>query len=413
MATVAQLVPTSEALVSAPAKKKRKDTRTADGDGSLYFDKARSLWVGSVMVGYKPDPTDPKKRKRDVRKVKAKTQAACHAKLQQLRQDQSTGMLPEKTGRDSLGAFLERWLAAKAGTVRERTHLRYGQLLRLHVIPTLGLTRLPALRADALQRLYAEKISAGLSPRTVHHVHTVLHGAVEDAVRWGYVGRNVVQLVEAPSVAAPDLRWPTSAEVGRLLTESAAHADRLHALWVVAAHTGMRLGELLALTWDDVDLEAGVLMVRRILVKVVAQEPTFGEPKTKRSKRPVPLTPDAVAALHAHHDRQDFERRRLGDDYGRHGLVFATVLGTPISGAVAMQYFKRALGWANLPAEIRIHDLRHAAASLMLGNGVDVPTVAKVLGHARNSTTLDVYGHAVPANLLTAVAALQRAIHGA
>ncbi len=78
-----------------------------------------------------------------------------------------------------------------------------------------------------------------------------------------------------------------------------------------------------------------------------------------------------------------------------------------------MQYFKRALGWANLPAEIRIHDLRHAAASLMLGNGVDVPTVAKVLGHARNSTTLDVYGHAVPANLLTAVAALQRAIHGA
>jgi integrase len=174
----------------------------------------------------------------------------------------------------------------------------------------------------------------------------------------------------------------------------------------------MRLGELLGLHWDDLDLDGGALEIRRTLVKGKAQVPTFGEPKTKRSKRPVPLTPAAVDALRAHNDRQRFEREKLGEEYGPYDLVFCTVLGTPISHRVALNYFRRALGWANLPAKTRIHDLRHAAASTMLGNGVDVPTVARVLGHARNSTTLDVYGHAIPTNLTSAVATLERAFAG-
>ena len=174
----------------------------------------------------------------------------------------------------------------------------------------------------------------------------------------------------------------------------------------------MRLGELLGLTWDDVKLDASVLLVNRTLAKVAGQVPTFGEPKTKRSRRAVPLTSGAVQALRDHADRQRFEKDRLGDDYGTYGLVFATVMGTPISHPVALKYYRRALEWAKLPAEIRIHDLRHAAASTMLGNGVDVPTVARVLGHARNSTTLDVYGHAVPGNLAGAVSVLERAISG-
>ncbi|MGI8424180.1 MAG: tyrosine-type recombinase/integrase [Chloroflexota bacterium] len=393
--------------------RRRKDTRAADGDGALYFDAKRELWIGELMVGWKADAKDPKTRRRDVRKVSARKQADCRAKLQRLRHEHGAGTLPEKSGRDTLGAFLERWLDAKKGTVRDRTHERYGQLLRCHVIPTLGATRLPALRAEALGKLYGEKMAAGLSARTVHHVHTVLHGAIADAMKWQHVGRNVAELVDPPSVPTVETRWPSSDEVGQLLAASAAHNDRMWALWVLAAHTGMRLGELLALTWDDVNLEVGVLMVNRILVKVVGQVPTFGEPKTKRSRRPVPMTPAAVAGLRHHHKRQAEERLAVGGEYGTHKLIFATVTGTPLSGAVALKYFRRALGWANLPAEIRIHDLRHAAASTMLGSGVDIPSVARVLGHARNSTTLDVYGHAVPGNLMTAVATIERAIGGA
>lgn len=407
MPKVAPAAPTPKA-----EPKKRKETRNADGDGGLYFDKKRELWVGELMVGWKTDAKDPTKRRRDVRKVSARKQSDARAKLQKLRQEHGSGTLPEKSGRDSIGAFLERWLDAKQGTVRDRTHERYGQLLRRHVIPTLGATRLAALKPEALSRLYGEKITAGLSPRTVHHAHTVLHGALNDAMKWGHVGRNVAELVDPPAVPTTETRWPAAEEVAQLLAASWAHQDRLWALWVLAAHTGMRLGELLALRWDDVNLEAGILFVNRILVKVVGQVPTWGEPKTKRSRRPVPIAPAAVAALRHHHARQAEEKLKLGDDYGAHNLVFATMLGTPVSGDVALKYFKRALEWADLPAEIRIHDLRHAAATMMLGAGVDIPAVARVLGHARNSTTLDVYGHAVPSNLLTAVASLERAIGG-
>jgi len=345
--------------------------------------------------------------------VSAKTQEACRTRLDQLKGERTGGLLPDTSTQDTVSTFIERWLAAKAGTVRERTHTRYGQLLRRHITPALGKKRLGELKPDSLQRLYAEKLASGLSPRTVHHIHTVFHGTLEDAVRWGYMGRNVAERVEPPSVPEPELHWLTAEEVGRLLAASAAHADRLHALWVAAAHTGMRLGELLGLKWEDVDLEVGALLIRRTLTKVVAQVPTFGEPKTKRSRRVVALTPAAVAALQSHYERQQFEKAKIGSDYGSYGLAFATVVGTPISHHVALQYFRRALDWAKLPAEIRIHDLRHAAASMMLGSGVDLPTVASVLGHARNSTTLDVYGHAVPKNVSGAMAALERAISGA
>ena len=407
MAKIAQAKKPTTAPDQAPkSTRTRKPRKRGDGEGSLYFDAAAQLWRASLMVGKRADGRP------DRRKVSARTQELCLERLDALKAEKRKGILPDKAAADTLDVFLERWLAAKAGTVRERVHTRYGQLLRKHVTPALGKTRLPALRPDALQRLYASKLAGGLAPRSVHHIHSVLHNALEDAVRWGHVGRNVTDVVEPPAVPEPQLRWPTSDELARLLGETAARNDRLHALWLLAAHTGCRLGELLALTWDDVNLDAGLLSVNRVLVKVVAQTATYGEPKTKRSRRVVPLTPAAVVALRHHHTRQAEEKLKLGGDYGTENLVFATVVGTAISHAVAMQYFKRALGWADLPSEIRIHDLRHAAATLMLGNGVDVPTVAKVLGHARNSTTLDVYGHAVPGNLVGAVAAIQRAIGG-
>ena len=404
--------PTTAATAAATPVRKRQARKRGDGEGTLYYDAKAKLWRASVMVGMKTVAAADGKlvQRPDRRKVSARKQEDCLAKLDALKRDKRTGLLPDKAAADTVAAFVERWIEAKAGTVRERTHTRYAQLLRRHVVPALGKTRLPALKPDALQRLYGQKIAAGLSPRSVHHIHTVMHNVLEDAVRWGHVGRNLADVVEPPSVPEPQLRWPTGDELARLFTASAAHKDRLQALWVVASHTGMRLGELLALTWEDIDLDGGAANVRRILVKVVAQEPTWGEPKTKRSRRTVPWTHAAVAALRQHHKRQAEERLRLGADYGRHNLVFATVMGTPISHAVAMKSFKRALGWSELPASIRIHDLRHAAATLMLGHGVDVPTAAKVLGHARNSTTLDVYGHAVPGNLTGAVAAIQRAI---
>jgi integrase len=282
--------------------------------------------------------------------------------------------------------------------------------MRKHIVPALGHVPIASLRPDALERLYSAKLEAGLAPRTVHHIHTVLHTALAQAVRWGHAPRNVATEATPPQVPETEVRWLVADEVQRLL--GATKDERLHGLWATAVYTGCRLGELLGLTWDAVDLTGGALHVRQVLVRVRNWQPLFGEPKTKRSRRRVPLTPDAVAELKAHQARQDRERQAAGSDYAPYNLVFATQIGTPLSGTVIQVSFKRALARADLPRDIRVHDLRHTAATLMLANGVDLPTVAAILGHSRNSTTLDIYAHAIPNNLNRAVDVIQRALRG-
>lgn len=405
--------PVSAATEAAPAKKRRKETRAADGDGGLYFDAKAGLWRGELMVGWKPSAKDPKVMVRDRRKVAARRQSDARAKLQQLRQERETSTLPQDSKGDSVEVYLRRWLASKQGALRIRTHDRYRQLVECHMIPALGKTKLRGLKPDQLQRLYASRLEEGSSPRTVHHIHSVLHNALEQAVKWGYVPRNVADVVEPPAVPAAEIRPLSGEDVGRLLDVAEREDDRLRALYAVAAHTGMRLGELLALRWADVDLEAGAVHVRRVLVSVKDRTGSYGEPKTKRSRREVPLTDDAIEALRAHKDRQAFERKALGDDYADEDLVFCTQLGTPLQRKVVQEAFKRALFRARLPMATRFHDLRHTAATLMLGNGVDIPTAAAVLGHSQNSTTLNVYAHAMPSRIKGATAAIQRAIRGA
>ena len=114
-----------------------------------------------------------------------KNQELCRERLDQLKSERSGGMLPETSTQDTIEVFVARWLAAKAGTVRESTLTRYGQLLRRHVVPTLGKKRLLEVKPDALQRLYSDKVADGLSPRTVHHIHTVLHNALEGCREMG------------------------------------------------------------------------------------------------------------------------------------------------------------------------------------------------------------------------------------
>jgi integrase len=385
-------------------------TRRDNGLGSAYFDASRGKWRGQLMVGYKPDGT------KDVRKVTADSRAQALKMLAEIRKKHEAGQLGTAAQeRRTLGEYLERWLQAKASTVRATTLDRYGDLLRLHVAPVLGRVALKDMKPDAVQRLYAQKLQAGLSPRTVHHLHRTLYSALADAVRWGEATRNVCQFVDGPSVPYRELRPPTGEEVGALLGAALDHGDRLSALWALAAMTGMRLGELTGLRWSDVDLDRGQLHVRRGLVGVLARVPTFSQPKTARSRRRVPLSAEAVAVLRAHKAQQNAERLRLGEGWGMGiagsaDLVFTTHLGTALDKTVGQFHFKEALKRAGLRPEIRFHDLRHFAATTMLANGVDIPTTSAILGHANAAITLTVYAHAVPHKLQSGVDAIARAI---
>jgi integrase len=201
-----------------------------------------------------------------------------------------------------------------------------------------------------------------------------------------------------------------SPEQARILLEAAAGA-RLEALYVLAINTGMRQGELLALRWTDVDLNAGALHVRATLQRT-REGFVFTEPKTTSSRRQVALTRAAVEALRSHHTRQAEERLHVGAAWEDDDLVFANEVGQPLDAtAVLRRSFYPLLERSNLP-RIRFHDLRHTAATLLLGQGVHPKIVSEMLGHSQIAITLDLYSHVTPTMQRQAVEALEIALGG-
>jgi len=380
---------------------KRKAKKRADGEGSLRWSESRRLWIGRVMVGYRQDG------KPDVRETTAKQQAECRKKLDAIKSKSSDGILGDaKAGRETVAAFLPRWLDAIQGTVRESTRYRYEVIVRTQIIPTIGKHKLTDLKPDhivamlatlrAKQRTDSEGESvAALSPRSVKYTFTTIRKALALALEWGAVVRNVAAVVKAPRVPRVEIMPPTPQEVRKLIDASEASGNRLTPLWTVAAHSGAREGELLGLLWTDVDFERSTISVRRTLAGITNGAPQFNEPKTTRSRRTVKLSGTAMEALRAQRDRLSFERATYAEGYADHGLVFPSRNGTPTDACNLNRRFKEALKRAGLPGRYRIHDLRHAAATAMLQARIHPKVASERLGHASVAITLDLYSHLV------------------
>src|SRR5215218_7547409 len=207
------------------------------------------------------------------------------------------------------------------------------------------------------------------------------------------IPRSAADAVKAPR-PAPEEMHPLSPEEASKLIE-AARGDKLEALYVLAVQTGMRQGELLALKWEDVDLNEGVIRIRRTLVRSGGRI-ALGEPKTKGSRRTVYLTGAAVEALQAHLEQQLEDIERLGDLYRDDGLVFTSGVGTLINPSnLRRRSLAPLLQRAELP-QIRFHDLRHTCATLLLSRNVHRKYVQELLGHATVAITLDTYSHVIP-----------------
>ena len=271
----------------------------------------------------------------------------------------------------------------------------------------LGRKAIAHLTPQEVELLYAQKLAEGLSATTVHHLHAVLHRALEKAMRQGMVARNVCDLVDAPRMKRHHMQV-YDADQAKILLEAVA-GDRFEALYVLALTTGMREGELLALRWDDVKLDLGTLSVRATLQNLGGHL-ALGEPKTAQSRRQIRLTPRAVAALRQHHLRQAEERLLMGPAWHDQGLVFPNRLGGLMDGLNFLkQGYYRILEKAGLP-RIRFHDLRHTAATLLLRQGVNPKVVSEMLGHAQVSITLDIYSHVLPDMQDAAVQAMEKAL---
>lgn len=373
--------------------------RRGNGDGSV-FRRANGRWAGNVQIGF----TDGRR----VRKVVyGKTRGEVLEKVRELLEVSRRGTVaPGRSPR--LDQFLAQWLQTIEGTIRPSTFTSYSGIVRKHLIPVLGHKPIDRLTVQDIADLLARKRSDGLSSRTSQYVLFVLRNALNKAVRWGVATRNVAQLIDAPRVAHRDVNVLSPDEALRLVT--AARDDRLEALWVLALSTGLRRGELLGLSWSDIDLERRQLRVTKALQRITGKGLVLTETKTRRGRRSIILPIGTVEALRRHHARQAEDRRIAGSAWKETQFVFTSARGTPLDGDnLISRPFVRLLERCGLP-EMRFHDLRHSCASLLLAQGVAPRVVMETLGHSRIAVTLDTYTHVLPALQREAADAMDRAL---
>ncbi len=337
-----------------------------------------------------------------------KTRQEAARKLTAALRDLDAG-LPVIGGKETVGQYLTNWLQATRATIRPTTWRRYEQFIRIHALPTLDTIPLVKLTAQQIQLLYAKKLEEGQSSTSVHHLHAVLHRALDAAVRLGLLYRNVGDLVEVPRMRHHEMRVLSEEEAQRLL--ATAHGDRLEALYVLALATGMRQGELLALKWRDVELVGKTLQVNAS-VHYTKDGYIFTEPKTQYSRRRIALSRLAVEALRGHNVRQSEERLKAGVSWDDLDLVFPNGVGRPLDGPNLLKYwFHPLLKRAGL-RQMRFHDLRHTAATLLLGRSINPKVVSEMLGHSHVSVTLGIYSHVMPHMQEQAASAMDAALGG-
>lgn len=368
--------------------------------------RGRSSWTVVVDLGREPVTG---KRRQLWRAVKGPKREA-EALLVQFLHERDTGV-ERPVGKMTVAAYLERWLVDYVQpSLAPKTIASYRDVVRTHLVPTLGSLDLVALRPTHIQSLYTQLSGSGrcdgrggLSARSILRYHQILHAALRQAVRWQLLIRNPADAVEPPRAARRELRATTPAQARAVM--AAADETSIGPFVRLALMTGMRRGELLGLRWADVDFEGGALHVQQTAQRIAGQGIVFRQPKTRLSRRSIALSPDAVGVLRQHRRRQAEARLLAGSAYGDRDLVFATGLGTPIEPGNLRRSWVGIIRAAGLPG-LRIHDLRHAHATLMLSQGVHPKVVSERLGHASVNITLDTYSHVLPGLQEAAAAAL-------
>lgn len=361
-------------------------TRRVKGTGSV-FQRTDGRWTGSLDLGIVAG-----KRKRKV--IYGKSQIEVERKLERARHEwETTGSQPESSM--TLEAWMRHWLDDIASRRVRATTIEhsYRSKVERYIIPTIGKHRLNRLKAQHVREMDAELTRRGLSGATRRQTHAILMRALTVAKREGLVVRNVADDVDRPKIDRPETQSLTLEEIAAILR--AARDDPMESRWLAALVLGLRQGEALGLAWTSVDLDAGTLTVRRALARLPRQGLVMVEPKSRKSRRTVPLPPSLVASLRAH------EATRAGE------LVWHRD-GKPIDPRADWQAWTDLLGKAGV-RHVPLHDARHAAASVLAGLGVHQATTRDLLGHSSEALTMGVYTHSNLASLRHALGLVEAA----
>lgn len=393
--------------------------RRAAGQGSVF--RHNSGWAAQLEVR---EWNQPRRRKT----VYGPTQGDVLVKLDALRRQVQLGG-PVPSGKTlTVGAYLEEWLTVTlpgevlAGRLKRSTLSSYTDQTRRHILPALGNTSLVELSPRQLRAWLAAKLTETsargrpLSARTVGYLHGILRAALAQAVRDELLVRNPATLVRPPRHRSPTIVPLTVEEAGRLLAVTSN--DRLAALWLLLLTLGLRRGEALALHWDDLDLDGSTVAISRSLQRLATNtlspdrrstELVEVAPKTDASIAVLPLPAQLIAILREHRQQQLRERLAAGG-WARPDVVFTTELGTYLEPRNVSRAFTQLCQAAGV-RPLRLHDLRHSAASFLLLQGVDLKTVQTMLRHTRLATTADLYLHVHPELQRGAVDSMERLLH--
>lgn len=356
-------------------------SKRSNGEGSIWK-RADGRWCGAYFVP-KPGGTGR------VRKyVYGGSRREVYDKLTAISRNVRDGV-PVPVGSQTVEAYLAEWLVQVAAVrVRPSTLRSYDMNVRLHIAPRIGRKPLGRLSARDVRQMLDDMRGAGAGPRVIQHVHATLRVALEHAVREELLPRNVAKLVQ---VAPPprEEREPLTVEEAQVLLK-ASRDDRLHALYVATLLLGMRRSEALALRWSDVDLDEGVLAIRRTVHRVAGEGLVHLPTKTRKSTRTVPLPPAVAWALKQHRKWHAAEADAGG--WLDRGLVFTTPRGTAIDPRNFTRMFGELCDRAGV-RRVRLHDLRHTCVTLLLQLGVPPRVVMEIVGHSTLEMTMRVYGH--------------------
>ena len=361
----------------------------------------------SLAISLGKDPTTGKYKQQwvSVKGTKKDAEKRLSELLHQL--DNGTFMKPGKT---TLGEFLERWLAEYArGNLSPRGFERYESIVRVYLIPTLGNIPLTQVKPEHIQKHYSAMQNKGLSALTVRYHHTVIHKALQTAIKWGLVTRNVADGVDVPRARHNEMQTWDEDDVAHFL--EVAKDNPYYALFYTALFTGMRRSELLALRWQDIDPVFSQVYVNRSLHRLKDGSYIFAEPKSAKSRRTIALSPSVILTLKEHQEKQEAMRAMLGIPLKDDDLVFSDVEGKPLLPNTVTHAWIKLVRRIGLKG-IRLHDARHSHASLMLKAGTHPKIVQERLGHSSVTITLDTYSHVAPGLQEAAAESFDKLLNG-
>ena len=373
-------------------------------------ERGKGNWY--AVIDLRDPATGERKRKWHSLEANGKREAelACSRLILQL--ENGSYIDPKKT---TLAEYLERWLSTTKPNVSPRTHERYAEIVRKNIIPLLGsvmLKKLDGLQiADAFRKALESGRrdgKGGLSPRTVHHMHRVLKGALKQAVLWRLVHFNEAAAVKSPKVEKRRMNTYDMNQTAAML--EAVKGQRIYIPALLAALCGLRRGEISALRWGRVDLENDSIKI------VESAEQMNGsvrlkEPKSGRT-RTVALPPSVRDELRAHRLRQREDMFKIGVRVADDSFVTALEDGSMMQPTFITHEWVRVIQKTAL-LRIRFHDLRHAHATHMLASGVHPKVASERLGHSKVGITLDLYSHVMPGMQEDAVAKVDAAFRAA